>query len=273
MQQQKSHPRKGSLGGSTPPYNEAIGYRSEYCRSDPTRLHWALNVTAENEVIPQELDQPIYGLLKFGEKQHIEALRNDGLLYMRPLADFIKLESDMARGDSFEGMTRVIQPAHVKHLILDAPGFGSHAVNPSGLIGPVRVGLGKTAACNIYCMFAITKPRDGDLVSSQNLQFGDFFVIVLNSDEFLDRVINAARDAGLCHFESRLVEYYDPETYSGEVGRFRKRSLFAYQNEFRIAVEPGFEGPIKLFAGSLVDITSEVLPLSEANQYLDFSTK
>jgi hypothetical protein len=230
-------------------------------------------MTTENEVVPQEPGQPVYALLKFGEKQHIEALRDDGLLYLRPLADFIKLESDMARGDSFEGMTRIIQPSHVKHLILEAPGFGSHALDPSELIGPVRIGLGKTAACNIYCMFAITKPTDGELVSSQNLQFGDSFVIVLNPSEFLNRVINAAKDAGLRHFESRLVEYYDCEGYSGEVGRFRKRSLFAYQNEFRIAVEPGFEGPIRLFAGSLVDITSEVLPLCEANQHLDFSTR
>jgi hypothetical protein len=70
-----------------------------------------------------------------------------------------------------------------------------------------------------------------------------------------------------------LVEYFDEKEYSGKVGRFRKRSIFGYQNEFRIAVEPGSGEPMKLAVGSLLDITSEVLPLSEANRILDFSTR
>jgi hypothetical protein len=122
-------------------------------------------------------------------------------------------------------------------------------------------------------MFAIIGPVDGPLLSSQNLQFGDSFVLVLAPGEFLNRVVIAAREARLSRLEWRLVEYFDEEKYSGKVGRFRKRSLFAYQNEFRIAVEPFSSEARKLAVGSLLDITSEVLPLSEANQHLDFSTR
>jgi len=217
--------------------------------------------------------QNIYGLLKFGEKQHIESLRNEGLLYMKPLADFSKLESDMARGDAFEGATRIIQPKHVGELIFDFPPMGKFTANPSDLAGPLQIGLHKTAACNVYCMFAVTKPVDGELVDRQNFQFGDACVLVLNPTEFLSRVVGAAKNAGLSYLEYRLVEYYDAKDYSGEVGRFRKRSIFAYQNEFRIVVEPGSDTPRKLFAGSLLDITSEILSLSEVNQHLDFSTR
>jgi hypothetical protein len=218
-------------------------------------------------------DEPIYGLFKFGKREHLEFLRRDGLLFMRPLAEFAKLELDMARGDCFEGTTRIIQPQHVKNLVFEGPGFGMHAINPSSLVGPVRFGTGETASCNVYCMFAATDLVDGESVSRQNFQFGDSFVDVTKIDEFLDRAIEAARNAGLNHFESRFVEYFDPESYSGEVGRFRKRSTFAYQSEFRIAVEPGSVMPRCLSIGSLLDITSEVLPMSDVNEYLDLKVK
>jgi hypothetical protein len=219
--------------------------------------------------------QTIYCLLKFGKKQHIKAFRSDGLLYMKPLAEFSKLESDMARGDCFEGTTRIIQPKHVGQLIIDTGkvGLGKFTAKPSDLAGPVRIGLHKTASCNVYCMFAVTRPVDGELVGSQNLEFGDSFALVLNPTEFLSRVVGAARDAGVSYLEYNLIEYYDAEEYSGGTGRFRKRSMFAYQNEFRIVVEPGSDTPRMLIIGSLIDITSEVLPLSEVNQILDFSTR
>ena len=207
------------------------------------------------------------------KKSTFKGLRNDGLLYMSSLAEFVQLESDLARGDCFEGSATIIQPQHTE-MVLDASkiGLGKIAINPLDLAGPIRIALQRTASCNIYCMFAITKPTDEELVSSENLQFGDSCVLILNPTEFLNRVFYAAEGAGLSP-TCRLVEYYDAEEFSGETGRFRKRSIFSYQNEFRIVVEPGSDAPRKLFAGSLIDITSEIIPSSEANQRLDFSTR
>lgn len=217
--------------------------------------------------------QKIYGLLKFGEKKHIQEFRNDGLLYMRSLAEFAQLESDMARGDCFEGSTTIIQPKHIEMTLNGSKiGLGKITVNPLDLTGPVRIALQRTASCNVYCMFAITKPTDEELVNRKNLQFGDSCVLILNPTEFLNRVFRAAEGAGLS-ITCGLVEYYDAEEFSGDTGRFRKRSIFAYQNEFRIVVEPGSVTPIKLFIGSLTDITSEVIPSSEVNKRLDFSTR
>lgn len=217
----------------------------------------------------------IYALLKFGAKQHLEELRKDGLLYMSPLASFAKLESDMVRDDRFEGTTRIVQPKHIGEFVIDTgkAGLGKLNVNPSELAGPVRIGLHQTASCNVYCLFAVTGPVDGELVDRQNFQFGDSFVLFLNPTEFLNRVVATARKAGFSYLEHRLVEYYDGDDYSGETGRFRKRSLFSYQNEFRIVVEPGTEAARRLIIGGLTDITSEVLPISEVNEILDFSTR
>jgi hypothetical protein len=224
------------------------------------------------QVLPYPLP---YALLKFGEEQHIEGFRNDGLLYMQSLAKFAKLESDTARGDSFEGATSLIQPKDLNEFTFDTcvMGLGKFTAKQSDLAGPVRIRKNETALCNVYCMFAVTKPVDGELVSSQNLMFGNSCVIVLNTGEFLSRVIRAAKEHGVRRVEWGLVEYYNADEHSGEIGRFRKRSMFAYQNEFRIVVEPGSELPRELRVGSLLDITSEVLPLCEINQRFDFSTR
>lgn len=222
-----------------------------------------------------KVGQTIYGLLKFGEKQHIEEFRSNGLLYMKSLAEFAKLELDMERDDSYEGTDTIIQPKHVGKCIFDASrmGLGKFTAKPADFAAPIRLGLNRTASCNVYCMFAVMKPVDGELVNPKNFRFGDSCVLVLNPTEFLSRVFRAVKDSGLSYLENRLVEYYDAEEYSGETGRFRKRSIFAHQNEFRIVVEPGSDTPRKISIGSLVDVTSEVLPSPEVNQRLDFTTK
>jgi|WetSurMetagenome_2_1015567.scaffolds.fasta_scaffold01252_8 hypothetical protein len=220
-----------------------------------------------------ESEIKIYGLIKFGKKEHIQEFRNNGLLYMNTLATFTQLESDMARGDCFEGSTTIIQPKDAE-IVFDASkiGFGKFTVNPLELTGPVRIALNSTASCNIFSMFAITKPTDEKLVDSKNLQFGDSCVLILNPAEFMKRVFQAAKADSLSP-TCAPVEYYDANEFSGETGRFRKRSIFAYQNEYRIVVEPGSDTPIKLFVGSLIDITSDIIPLSEVNQRLDLSTR
>ena len=68
-----------------------------------------------------------------------------------------------------------------------------------------------------------------------------------------------------------MVKYYGDSEYSGQTGRFRKRSCFAYQREYRIVVEPGLEGPRRFEIGDMTDITSEVIPRSLADEVLKFS--
>jgi hypothetical protein len=71
-------------------------------------------------------------------------------------------------------------------------------------------------------------------------------------EEFLRRVKKAAE--ALPHeLQCYLVEYYS-ESYSGPVGIFRKRSIFAHQSEFRIALVPGDGKPYTLRVGDLSDI-------------------
>jgi hypothetical protein len=217
-------------------------------------------------------------LLKFGKKQHLEEFRENGLVYMNSRTFFSRLENDCVRADSFEGTDRIIQP-HDTHVTIEGPIQAScgHietvkvSLLPGDLAGPVSIGWNKND-CNMFCMFSVTKPIDGELVDRRNLNFDDSFVLVLNTQEFINR-FSVAADTDSLRFEYRRVDYYDADTHSGETGTFRKPAIFSYQNEFRFIVSPGTQEPRKLILGSLLDITTPVLPLSEINQLIDFGTE
>jgi hypothetical protein len=206
-------------------------------------------------------------LLKFGQRDHLEQLRNRGLLHMKPQRYFREMESDAARGDRFETTDRVFQPSELRSLrVKRKDSLSETVITPDRLVGPVLISLDK-APCNIYCMFAITEPAT-PLVDERNFQFGDSFVVILHTASFLDRMCSAAAARGF-HYESGRVQYYDPIKCSGETGPFRKPATLSYQNEFRFIVRPGSSSPINLEIGSLADITSEVLPLSDINQRIE----
>jgi len=211
-------------------------------------------------------------LIKFGERQHLNELRHEGLLHLNTTKFFSDLEakSDIVRADRFEGTDRIFQPAAIKNLTIANEAQGINIViPPDHLAGPLLISLGKNFPCNIYCMFAVTKPGSSPFVDESNFDFGDSFTIVLNTKEFVNRVCNAAKAAGLaCDYG--LVEYFDPDVHSGETGPFRKSSHFSFQNEFRFVFRPASDKAIKLRLGNLESITSPVLPLRDINKLVDF---
>lgn len=215
--------------------------------------------------------EPCAILLKLGQKEHLEMLRK-GLLYMNTLAYFNNVEAGPLRRDEYEGTDSILQPQHIRHFIIEpqVPGLGPHRVDPQSLDGPVRWARNRTSACNVFCMFSITEPIVEPVFSQDYEWFGDCFVIFTNTPEFLTRVALALQSQGLGGYHG-MVEYYDESEYSGETGRFRKRRRFAYQREFRIIVEPGLDGPRSFEIGDLTDITSEVIPLSLADDVLKFT--
>jgi hypothetical protein len=208
-------------------------------------------------------------LLKLGQREHLETLRK-GLLYMNPLAFFRSLEADQARGDRSEGIDYVYQPADCD-LVFDTGIPGSEKIRvsaASGLAG-VRIRMQRTSSCNIFCMFAVTNPMEGPLFPKSHQWFGDSFLVFTQTQEFLSRIAAAAKRQGL-KGEWGLVQYYDENKHTGGAGRFWKSSSFSYQSEYRIALETGTEGPFRFEVGDLTDITSDVLPLDQADLVLKF---
>jgi hypothetical protein len=124
-------------------------------------------------------------LLKLGEREHLEMLRR-GLLYMNSLAFFKSLEADQTRRDRREGIDYIYQPGDCE-FVLDPgiPGFEKiRASAASGLAG-VQIRMQRTSSCNIFCLFAVTKPIEGSLFPKSHPWFGDSFLIFTQTQEFL----------------------------------------------------------------------------------------
>ncbi len=206
----------------------------------------------------------ILGFLKFGRSADIGDLVR-GTLYMNPLHYFAQLEADEdpdLRGDSFEGVGRLIQADGAMLSVQIKEDY-----QPVGRIeGAIQWRPTDGIKANLFCMYALREPTGPQFVDPLNFRFGDTFAIFTNGDEFLWRVKNAAALAGH-NLHYHLVEYIDEKQHQGEVGIFRKRSQFAYQSEFRIAIIPGVETPYRFQVGDLSDITLTG-PLAQLNTLL-----
>jgi hypothetical protein len=207
-------------------------------------------------------------LLKLGQREHMEQFRK-GLLYMNSLTYFRELESDCARADRYEGATHIFQPKDIV-ITLSAPGFGEIVVASKDLAAATTISMNSELCCNVFCLHAITAPVNGTLFPSEHVWFGDSMVLVVNTQEFLNRVVAAAKAQNLSG-KSKLVEYFDDEVYTGKLDRFWKANRFAHQREYRIAIDSPGKGPLVLDIGDITDITSEVLQFSDADSILKFS--
>ena len=219
-------------------------------------------------VLHDSTGNPAMFLLKMGQREHMEQFRK-GLLYMNTLNYFRELDGDSARADRFEGVTHIFQPKDII-MRLSAPGFGEIAIGSEDLAAATTFSMNSESCCNVFCLHAITAPVNGPIFPSEHEWFGDSTVLVLNTQDFLSRVLVAAKAKNFT-VKGNLVEYYDDNTYTGKLDRFRKSKRFAHQREYRIAIEsPGTE-PLALKIGDITDITSEVIPFSDANNVFKFS--
>lgn len=209
-------------------------------------------------------------LIKIGQKEHIENLRAKGQVYMKPVSYFTNLENDAARSDRLDGSVHIIQPKHIGVMTISSIDT-TITFSPDEIVGPVMIGSSQNDSCNVFCMYSITKPTDICPIDARILGFGDYFVMILNQMEFINRYISAANKMGLWGV-AKPVKYFDSEEYSGDTGIFMKSDVFSYQREYRFMLKPGSKDAIMLTLGDLSDITSELMLTKDISSLLDFSS-
>lgn len=210
----------------------------------------------------------IFLLMKFGEKQYMEELRNTGNLYMRTLGSFLHLEDGQVRGDPDEGLAMFLQPKLIQVQ------FGDIIVPSRDMVAPAKVAYNRTRAVHVFSMYAISEPQvDAILkgappIERRLLDFGDHAVVVTNPEAFLARVMLAAEAAGT-NIARGLVHYLDPRTHHGELSPFNKMSTYAWQSEYRIVIAATGTEVAYLRLGSIEDITM-LVRTTEINDALKF---
>jgi hypothetical protein len=195
----------------------------------------------------------------------MEELVNRGVLFMRPLRDYVELEADELRGDPDEGLAACWQ-ADRKKLEMKVD---SRWLEIGSIVGPIRYSSDNLRDANVFCMYAFRGSQTDTLVDGRNLAFGDTFVVFKGGDESLRRARAAAQRGGL-RLWTGLVEYVSRQAYHGHMGVFRKFDAFAYQSEFRLALLTGTGKPYSLPLGDLSDIAL-LGPLADLNARIHIS--
>ena len=205
-------------------------------------------------------DKNYIGLLKFGKKEHMEALYNEGLLYMNTFDYFINLEDNGdGRADKYEATTLYYAGDGVDDIKLTL-GSGDDKITLSREGGTLSIAMitDQPTYSHLYSMTAIdTKwALENDLLlDERNFADGkDYVVIIHDCNKFIERLTNKLNE-NKGNSKLSFIEYIDEHNYSGQMGCFRKFDKFSYQNEWRCAVlQNGIKEPITITLGALADI-------------------
>ncbi|WP_417738713.1 hypothetical protein [Rosistilla oblonga] len=188
-------------------------------------------------------------LVKFGHKNHIRKLLDEGELYLNNLPYFWEVEDGLVRGDANDGVDALHRGTQAKMFKKDGTEIPAHIT--SWVIREHTAAETK----NILCMYSLRKSTSP--IDDRVLDFGDTSLRFTQPEVFYERLCDAVSREKL-DFHGDLVEYV-PDSHTGDVGLFRKLAAFTWQAEWRFVVYNGSGGPLTINLGPLNDI-AEILP-------------
>ena len=218
----------------------------------------------------------IFYLAKVFQKREYADKFIRGEMYCNRLSWFKKLEDQEGRSDTDEGAIVPQLEGLSVTLEVSDPDTGKvvdrHTMQ--GFAAPPVLVPEWFDHINVLCMFAAHsgdfqhEPSEGYLdhltehlkMPEKYVGLGEHAVVITNVTEFLSRVEKAAHQARYGVIWG-LVKYYDPQfgsppTRSDIETIFCKRERYAYQREFRFAIDTGTieGGAISLDVGDISDI-------------------
>jgi len=190
--------------------------------------------------------------LKFAEEsKYLSDFIENGHIYINNVDYFRRHEENGHRYDRHELASSYHQ--HVGASI-------SIAGRKFNIAEPFSMRHGNVNFSHIYCLYTLS---DESIQKTKNNQafdnelwdnFGNHLVLIHNAEEFLNRLLSTLKKRNF-GYRADHVNYFCPKTYEGPVGAFKKRNIYEYQSEYRIAITAEIEGPIEdLYLGDLTDI-------------------
>lgn len=199
-------------------------------------------------------------LIKFGQLEHLQQLRDEGLLYLNNLSYFWNIEDEELRGDPFDCAVQVIRGPKVTMVMPD----GNEATICTDYTARIRPS--EPEKINIFCMYALRPLIEGAFpVDEKNKRFGDHALILMDRDEFINRLESSLKSQMIVG-DADIVEYVNDQ-HAGKLGPFRKFNRFSYQYEWRLVCYDGPGEPRIIRIGSIRDI-SAILPTDEVNRQI-----
>lgn len=180
--------------------------------------------------------------IKFGKKKHLLQLQKEGLIYCNTFEYFKKCEKD-EQYDPNENATLVSQADNCE-LVIDGYKLSKNDGFKNVILDAPNLNKQKfTHLCSMFCKLPKDKiDTDVEQFFDERLKkFGSYMLVIYNPIEFMNRlnsVLNELYDKNkIIYSETKKVEYIDFNTYSGEIGAFRKSDKFKHQSEWRLAIQ------------------------------------
>ena len=200
----------------------------------------------------------INGFIKIGQREHIESLRNEGLILNNTVKYFKEIEAtDVERWDGREGAISSIRghslqikiPGNDKELPLTFTKTHLNIFDENQLL------------THLFCLFVITNEHviGKPFVDEKNLKFGKKALLINDPDKFFERFRIAIESK--TKYSCQLVKYYDDNEDQHRLTVFQKPNRFKHQSEFRFHIHEMNEGPFIFKIGSIEDI-SQILDTS-----------
>jgi hypothetical protein len=224
----------------------------------------------------ENIGKSIYSLVKFGEKDNMLSLMNDGDIYLNTINYFTTIEDDF-RGDTFEGASSILKGNRIEKMIYTNP-LGQKIEFDYGKNENLGIEINylidrpnwQNKPSHMYCLYMllIKDYGDSDVIDERNMKLGNYALVVNDPKEFIDRISQKLNDCKLS-WKADIVEYIDIDQIHGEYGFFKKPKSYEYQNEYRFLISSDNEKPIKLSIGSIKDFSilltaDEIKSLREA---------
>ena len=188
------------------------------------------------------------GLIKFGQEEHISRLKDQGTLYFNKI-DYFRTKENDHRFDQFEGYDRIVQARDITNFSIDGQSF---EVDPQQ--GPICFQTKENWVTHICCFSILASeakiyegiPR---LFDPRLTEFGNSFALVLEVQNFLNQLEVALIEQNIVNYRMDRVEYYPVESYTGKWNPFKKPIEYAYQQEYRIAIQSDNDQGITISIG------------------------
>ena len=195
--------------------------------------------------------------IKFGKKEHIINFHAKGQMRFGPVDEFAKMEDGNLRGDELENVAELKYFGDSKIYLkpVNAPDSeykSLDAVNAK-MMSRYTEPIG-----HLFCLYAINADRKSInttfRIDASVKGFGEYFMIIKDTDEFLRR-IRIAMDKQKWKWSYSMVEYVDFTKYNGKKTVFQKDIKYSYQREFRVFIKNKASNPLFLEIGDLSDIS------------------